>query len=73
MSPQRTHGRCQPGPARCRAALAPTPHPLRGNGRAYVGRALGQGAPSWLVQGLRVLVFLAAGLIFGLLALALVP
>ena len=54
------------------ALLRHTPHPLRGNGRAYVGRALGQGAPSWLVQGLRVLAFLATGLILGLLALALV-
>ena len=54
---------------RRRAALPPGAHGLRGNTRAYVGLALGQSRAPWFAQGLRVLTFLATGLILGALVL----
>lgn len=49
--------------------LRPVAHPLHGCTRAYVGRALGQSRASWFAQGLRVLTFLATGLILAALVL----
>ena len=52
------------------AGLPATPQSVRRNGRTYLGRALGRsGAPDWLVQSLRLLAFIGAGLILGALIL----